>query len=42
MNLVDHARRELDLCGQSAEDPAYAATIVAAVAAFASGRRSRS
>lgn len=35
-NLVDHARRELDLCGQAAEDPAYAASLVAAVAAFAS------
>jgi hypothetical protein len=35
-NLVDHARRELDLCGQTAEDPGYAASIVAAVAAFAS------
>lgn len=35
-NLVDHARRELDLCGQTAEDPAYAASLIAAVAAFAS------
>lgn len=35
-NLVEHARRELDLCGQTAEDPGYAASIVAAVAAFAS------
>jgi hypothetical protein len=34
--LVDHARRELDLCGQTAKDPAYAASLVAAVAAFAS------
>lgn len=36
MSLVDHARRELDLLGQTAEDPGYAASIVAAVAAFAS------
>ena len=36
MSLVEHARRELDLCGQTAEDPAYAASLVAAVAAFAS------
>lgn len=36
MSLVDHARRELELCGQTAEDPGYAASIVAAVAAFAS------
>lgn len=35
-NLVDHARRELDLCGQAAEDPGYAASLIAAVAAFAS------
>ena len=35
-NLVEHAKRELELCGQTAEDPAYAASIVAAVAAFAS------
>jgi hypothetical protein len=35
-NLVEHARRELDLLGQTAEDPAYAASLVAAVAAFAS------
>lgn len=36
MNLVDHARRELELCGQFAEDPAYAQSILAAVAAFSS------
>lgn len=35
-NLVDHARRELALCGQTAEDPAYADSIVRAVEAFAS------
>lgn len=34
--LVEHARRELELCGQTEEDPAYAAALVAAVAAFAS------
>lgn len=34
--LVEHAKRELDQCGQAAEDPAYAASIVAAVAAFMS------
>jgi hypothetical protein len=34
--LVDHARRELELCGQTAEDPAYAASLVAAVEAFTS------
>jgi hypothetical protein len=32
--LVDHARREMELCGQSAEDPAYTQSIIAAVAAF--------
>lgn len=36
MSLVEHAKRELELCGQTEEDPAYAASIVAAVAAFAS------
>lgn len=36
MSLVEHAQRELDLCGQTAEDPAYAKSIVDAVAAFAS------
>ena len=35
-NLVDHARHELELSGQTAEDPGYAASLVAAVAAFAS------
>ena len=28
--LVEHARRELELSGQTAEDPSYAASIVAA------------
>ncbi|MER7331677.1 MULTISPECIES: hypothetical protein [unclassified Micromonospora] len=36
MSLVEHAKRELELCGQFAEDPAYAQSLVAAVAAFAS------
>ncbi|WP_053065409.1 hypothetical protein [Micromonospora sp. RV43] len=36
MSLVEHARRELELSGQFAEDPAYAQSIVAAVSAFAS------
>ena len=36
MSLVEHARRELDLCGQAAEDPEYASSIVKAVEAFAS------
>lgn len=36
MTLVEHAERELRLCGQFDEDPAYAQSIVAAVAAFAS------
>lgn len=34
--LVEHAKYELDLCGQMAEDPAFAQSIIAAVAAFAS------
>jgi hypothetical protein len=34
--LVEHARRELELCGQTAEDPGYTSTLVASVAAFAS------
>lgn len=34
MGLVEHATRELALCGQTAEDPDYAASIVAAVSAF--------
>lgn len=33
--LVEHARRELELCGQTAEDPAYAESIIRAVEAFA-------
>lgn len=36
MSLADHARRELELCGQAAEDPDYAASIIAAVEAFTS------
>lgn len=36
MTLIDHARRELELCGQFAQDPAYSQSLVAAVAAFAS------
>jgi hypothetical protein len=35
-NLVKHARRELELCGQTTEDPEFAASLVAAVEAFAS------
>lgn len=35
-NLIEHAKRELELCGQYEEDPAFAVSIVAAVAAFAS------
>lgn len=34
--LVEHARTELELCGQTAEDPGYAASLIAAIAAFAS------
>lgn len=34
-NLVDHARRELELCGQFEEDPAFAVSVLAAVSAFA-------
>lgn len=33
-NLVEHAERELALCGQTAEDPDYAKSIVEAVRAF--------
>jgi hypothetical protein len=33
-NLVDHAHRELELSGQLAEDPLYAGTLLAAIAAF--------
>lgn len=36
MSLVEHARRELELCGQYAEDPAYSESIIKAVEAFAS------
>ncbi|MBM0206655.1 hypothetical protein JNW90_29320 [Micromonospora sp. STR1s_5] len=36
MSLVEHARRELLLCGQTAEDPEYAASIVKAVEGFTS------
>jgi hypothetical protein len=36
MTLVEHARRELERCGQFTEDPAYAQALVAAVAAFSS------
>lgn len=34
--LVGHARRELELCGQYAEDPEYAESLIRAVQAFAS------
>jgi hypothetical protein len=33
-NLVDHAHRELELSGQLAEDPVYAGTLLATIAAF--------
>lgn len=33
---TEHAQRELRLCGQTAEDPGYAASIVAAIAALTS------
>jgi len=36
MSLVEHAIRELELSGQTAEDPAYSAALVASIAAFAS------
>jgi hypothetical protein len=36
MTLAEHARRELTLCGQYAEDPAYSESIIKAVEAFAS------
>lgn len=36
MNLLEHARRELELSGQTDEDPAYAASILGAVEAFVS------
>lgn len=35
-NLVDHAKAELEAVGQFKEDPAFAQSLVAAVAAFAS------
>lgn len=35
-NLVEHAQRELELIGQFEEDPRFAQSVVAAVAAFAS------
>lgn len=34
--LVEHAKRELELCGQTAEDPEFAASIIRAVEGFAS------
>lgn len=36
MSLTEHARRELELCGQYAEDPEYSESIIRAVEAFAS------
>jgi hypothetical protein len=36
MSLAEHARRELELCGQYAEDPEYSESIIRAVEAFAS------
>lgn len=36
MSLAEHARRELELSGQYAEDPAYSESIIKAVEAFAS------
>lgn len=36
MSLVEHARAELERSGQTTEDPAYAASVVAAIAAFVS------
>jgi hypothetical protein len=36
MSLAEHARRELELCGQYAEDPGYSESIIRAVEAFAS------
>jgi hypothetical protein len=35
-NLIEHARTELERCGQFEEDPRFAQSLVAAVAAFAS------
>lgn len=34
-NLINHARLELELCGQFEEDPAFAVSVLAAVSAFA-------
>jgi len=34
-NLIDHAKRELELVGQYEEDPAFAVSVLAAVSAFA-------
>jgi hypothetical protein len=34
-NLIEHARRELEMCGQFDEDPAFATAVLAAVSAFA-------
>lgn len=34
--LVEHAQRELERCGQTAEDPGYAASLIAAIEAFVS------
>jgi hypothetical protein len=36
MSLAEHARHELELCGQYAEDPEYSESIIKAVEAFAS------
>jgi hypothetical protein len=36
MSLTEHARRELELCGQYAEDQEYSESIIRAVEAFAS------
>ena len=36
VSLAEHARRELELCGQYAEDPEYSESIIRAVEAFAS------
>lgn len=38
--LVEHARRELALLGQTAEDPEFAASLVAALEGFVSYRHS--
>ena len=35
-HLVDHARHELELSGETTEDPRFTASILAAVEAFAS------